>query len=41
MLRAGALDHITISPANPTVVVSGNQSYTAQGYDSANNAVSV
>jgi hypothetical protein len=39
-VAAGALDHITISPANPTVVVSGNQSYTAQGYDSANKAVS-
>ena len=39
-VAAGALDHITISPANPTVVVSGNQSYTAQGYDSANNVIS-
>ena len=37
---AGALDHITVSPVNPSVVMSGNQSYTAQGYDSANNVVS-
>jgi hypothetical protein len=39
-VSAGALDHITISPTNPSVSGSGNQTYTAQGLDSANNAIS-
>ena len=37
---AGALDHITVSPSNPSVAVSGTQTYTAQGYDSLNNTIS-
>jgi hypothetical protein len=39
-VSAGALDHITASPANPSVSVSGNQTYTAQGFDAANNTIS-
>ena len=36
----GALDHIVISPSNPSVGVGGTQAFTAQGYDASNNPVS-
>ena len=34
------LDHLTISPANPSVNSGSQQTFTAQGYDSGNNPVS-
>ncbi|MDO8491529.1 MAG: ice-binding family protein, partial [Dehalococcoidia bacterium] len=34
---AGALHHITVSPANPSVVIGGNQTYTAATFDVFNN----
>jgi parallel beta-helix repeat protein len=36
---AGALDHIAISPASATISAGGSQTYTAQGFDSANNSL--
>ena len=36
---AGALDHIVISPASATISAGGSQSYTAQGFDVANNSL--
>jgi parallel beta-helix repeat protein len=36
---AGALDHIVISPASATISAGGSQSYTAQGFDAANNSL--
>src|SRR5439155_751268 len=34
---AGSLDHITISPTNPTITAGGSQVFTTEGFDSANN----
>ena len=36
----GALDHIVVSPSNPSVGVGGTQAFTAQGYDASDNPVS-
>jgi hypothetical protein len=33
----GALNHITVSPSNPTVLVTGTQQYTAQAFDQYGN----
>src|ERR671934_136807 len=33
------LDHIVISPATATITAGGSQSYTAQGFDAANNSL--
>lgn len=32
----GPLDHVTVSPASPSVVAGGTQQFTAQGFDAAN-----
>ncbi len=37
---SGALDHIVVSPANPVVSPGAQLTFTAQGYDSADNTVS-
>jgi hypothetical protein len=37
---SGLLDHIVVSPSNPSVVENGSQAYTAQGYDSNDNPIS-
>ena len=36
---AGALDHIVISPDGATISAGGSQSYSAQGFDAANNSL--
>ncbi len=36
---AGALDHITISPSPATITAGSSQSYTAVGFDAANNSL--
>jgi hypothetical protein len=36
-LLSPPLDHITISPDTATIIVGGNQSYTAEGYGGVNN----
>src|SRR5204862_222249 len=36
---ANALDHILISPATSTITAGSSQSYTAQGFDAANNSL--
>jgi len=36
---AGPLDHVVITPATATVVVGGTKQFSAQGYDSANIAI--
>src|SRR5213076_1024382 len=38
-VTAGALDHITISPATATLASGGTQAYTAQGFDVSNNLI--
>src|SRR5439155_5923507 len=35
----GPLDHITISPANATIAVGGNQAYAAEGFDVFGNSL--
>jgi hypothetical protein len=35
----GALDHITISPANASIATGGTQAYTAQGFDVFNTSI--
>ncbi len=37
---APALDHITLTPASPSVAAGATQTYSAQGYDTGNNAIS-
>jgi hypothetical protein len=39
-ITAGTLDHLISSPSNPSVVMGGAQTYSAQGFDSANNPIS-
>ncbi|HEV8450525.1 MAG TPA: right-handed parallel beta-helix repeat-containing protein [Gaiellales bacterium] len=36
-VNAGPLDHITVGPSTATVSLGGSQTYTAQGFDAANN----
>jgi hypothetical protein len=36
---AGALDHIVISPSSATISAGGSQTYSAQGFDAANNSL--
>jgi hypothetical protein len=36
---AGALDHIVVSPASPSLVTGGTQQFTALGYDASNNPI--
>jgi hypothetical protein len=38
-VNAGALDHISISPASATITAGGSQAYTAQGFDQYNNSL--
>ena len=38
-LRGVPLDHISVSPANATMTAGSSQTYTAQGFDSANNSL--
>jgi parallel beta-helix repeat protein len=38
-VNTGSLDHIVISPASATIAAGGSQSYTAQGFDAANNSL--
>jgi parallel beta-helix repeat protein len=38
-VNAGPLDHITVSPSTATVSLGGSQTYTAQGFDAANNSL--
>ncbi|MEP6978345.1 MAG: carbohydrate binding domain-containing protein, partial [Thermoleophilia bacterium] len=38
-VTGGSLDHIVISPASATIVSGGSQTYTAQGFDAANNSL--
>ena len=38
-VNASALDHILISPSSSTMTAGGSQSYTAQGFDAANNSL--
>jgi len=37
--RGDGIDHIIISPASATVSAGGSQSYTAEGFDAANNSL--
>ncbi len=36
---ASVLDHIVISPSSATITAGGSQTYTAQGFDAANNSI--
>jgi len=38
-VQPGALDHIIVTPSNPSVSVGGTQTYTAQGQDQYNNNI--
>ena len=38
-VSAGALDHIVISPASATISAGTSQTYTAQGFEAANNSL--
>ncbi|MEP6909071.1 MAG: carbohydrate binding domain-containing protein, partial [Actinomycetota bacterium] len=38
-VSSGALDHIVISPSSATITAGASQTYTAQGFDAANNSL--
>jgi len=38
--QVSQLDHIAVTPSNPSVALNGTQTFTAQGYDQYNSAIS-